>query len=106
MAFFVFELINYVRETAWINLIVTSKHSADDNASDLIKHCRPILAALNVKQSPMLPRLNRRLNTSAKEKLNTPIDLAPYGKNSNMKSFKDFMLLFQGGMNQSCPRRK
>lgn len=80
MVFFVFELINYVRETLWINLMDIINSSNGDN-SQIVESCRPILAALNVKQSPMLPRIDRRLNTSAMDKLNTPIDLAPYGKN-------------------------
>jgi hypothetical protein len=77
MAFFVFELINFFRKEAW--KILTDTITTDDEG--IIRSCRPILAALNLQQSPMLPRVNRRLNTKPMDKFITPFDLAPYGRN-------------------------
>ena len=80
MVFFVFELIHFFRKEVWdeLQLIITTGYEFND---DQLSKCRPLLAVLNLRPTPILPRVDRQINRIPMDKFVTPIDLAPYCKN-------------------------
>lgn len=72
MVFFVFEFIQFYRTTVWNHLLHNIR--MDDENMTLMSECRPLLAALNLKEA-LVQQLDPMQNFL------TPVDLAPYSRN-------------------------